>query len=284
MSSGRAGRRDREPRRFHLAACGTVVTVEIGEPALLESARRLFQSYESALVDSGPARRPDVTLERTPGGCLVVKHAARVVACGSELDALAELEITLTGLLLRACRGYAHLHAAGAVVGGRAVLALGGAGGGKSSLALCWAAGGFPVLGDDVVLLTGTSHVLPFKRMFKVSPAVLEAAGIDPATTPFWYPGIPEAWYGPEGGPGWAEEGCVAAIAEVRHRPGSRLCVEETTRAEGLNMLLHSLMPTGLDARACFEATARVAEGARVFRVLFGSAVDAASELSGRAA
>ena len=60
---------------------------------------------------------------------------------------------------------HAHLHAAGTVVSSRALVALGSSGAGKSSLALAWSLAGYPLLGDDAVLLAADGRVYLTERV-----------------------------------------------------------------------------------------------------------------------
>jgi energy-coupling factor transporter ATP-binding protein EcfA2 len=186
----------------------------------------------------------------------------------------------MAGALLAVCSDFVQLHASGAVIGGKAVLALGPAGAGKSSLALCWNRAGYATLGDDVVFLGSDLKAHPFKRQFKVDPRVLAAAGVDAAQTPFWEPHSAEAWYDPASGAGWADPAPVSLVVRTRHSPNGALFVTETSRAVALNTLVHSLMDTSLGSRASFDILARVIRQARAVEVSFGSAAEAARAIA----
>jgi hypothetical protein len=168
------------------------------------------------------------------------------------------------------------------VIDGRAVLALGGSDAGKSSLALAWSVAGHPSLGDDIILLEEQGHAGSFPRVFKVAPEVLESLGLEPSETPFWSEATGEAWYTPDAGPGWAEAAPVGLIAVCRHRPGAGVSTETLDRADGLNCLLHSVMPSGLDTAASFPAIVEALADAEVLRVDFESAASAAAAIASR--
>jgi hypothetical protein len=79
---------------------------------------------------------------------------------------------TVLAFVLR-LRGHEVLHAAAALVDGRAVAIIGPSGAGKSTLAACLAARGFPILSEDVTALVdhGTRFdVLPSHRRIRLWP------------------------------------------------------------------------------------------------------------------
>ena len=172
-----------------------------------------------------------------------------------------------------------HLHASGAVVDGQAILALGSSGAGKSSLAVSMHAKGYPTLGDDTVFLSSTARAVPFKRLLKVNAVVLSELGVDPTDTVFWDPAWPEVWYEPREEPGWAAEAPVAVIALASYDPNVCICLDSVSAAEALNAVVHSVMVTGIPAGEGFERLVRVVEGAKVVRLIFPSAIEAAEAL-----
>jgi len=279
MPATRVGGSGAKDRRLYYGAGGSIISAEIGVPALLRPARCLFPHYEVPSPNGDVSLPPDVSVGAGPSGYVVATRDAPSVLCGSETEALSALEFALTRAIVDSFREYVHLHASGAVINGQAVLALGRSGAGKSSLAASWLALGFPTLGDDIVFVNPAAKAVPFKRLFKVTPVVLHTLGIDPVTTLQWDPEWPEAWYAPDDGPGWAEEAPVAVIAFVSHDPNASLRLTPISTAEGLNALVHSMMDTGMRARDNFDTLVRVVEGARVFRMEFPAAVAAAEAL-----
>ena len=247
--------------------------------ALFELARRLFPHYEVPPPEGGGADPPEVSVEAGPQGYVVVSRDAPSVVCGTEVETLAALEFALTRAIVASFRDFVHLHASGAVSNGQAVLALGKSGAGKSSMAVSWLSQGLPTLGDDIVFLNAAAKARPCKRLFKVTPVALQTLGIDPTTTFLWDPDWPEAWYAPDDGPGWAEEAPVAVIAFVRYNPNVSLSLNPMSTTDALNTVVHSMMDTGMRAVDCFDTLVRLVEGARVLRVEYPSANEAADVL-----
>jgi hypothetical protein len=267
-------------RRLYFGAGGRVITAEICNAAIQDLASRLFPHYEIPVPGRDFSEPPDVRVEEGPNGYLVATGDEPSVACGTEVEVLATLEFALTRAIVASWGDHIHLHASGAVVNGQAVLALGRSGAGKSSLAVSWLSQGLKTLGDDIVLVNSAAMAKPFRRFFKVAPETLRNLGIDPATTFQWDPGWPEAWYAPDDGPGWATETPVAVLAFVQYDPRSALSMTPLSMPEALNSLVHSLMDTGKRASECFDTLMRLVENARVLRVEYPSADEAAKALS----
>ncbi len=261
---------------------GAGVSLDIHDPDHLGLLGYLFRAYQVSgeAGGSGSEESGRVTVRGHDGGSLVVWGAQRAL-CRSEEELVIAVESALAEMLLAACADWALLHASGAVVGDRAVLALGPAGAGKSSLALSWSLTGLPALGDDIVLVDSAGRVSPFMRLFKVAPDLLRARGVGPETTPGWLPGSVEAWFDPTSAGGWTGAAVpVAVVALVQHRSRGGVVVREMGRAEVLNVLLHSLFPSGLPAAASVDRLAEVAAGARALEVTFDSAAEAAASLA----
>jgi hypothetical protein len=259
------------------SACGASVCLTAADPELLDRCSRLYDARELPLDQVQP---PTITVAAAAGGYSIVRTGTAPVLCTSRTDALAVLEHALTDALLHACRGVTQLHAAGAVVGGKAVIALGGSGAGKSSLALAWTMSGYRSLGDDVVLLDGTGTARPFPRHFKLDPDVLRSCGVDPETTPFWDSATQEAWFTPAEASGWAEPAPIGLVALCRRSAGARQSIERLSALDGVNALLHSVMQTGLDAASSFQPIVDALERAEVVEVRFGSSAKAASAIA----
>jgi hypothetical protein len=266
--------------RYSDAAC--VAATEIADPQLSEDASRFYNARAFRVDERCEGDLPVIAVAADAGGFSIDAPGMPTAFCDSRTDALVVLEHALTNALLDTCRGLAHVHAAGAVIQGKAVVALGGSGAGKSSLALAWTLAGHPSLGDDVVLLDETGGARPFERYFKVAPDVLRLLGVNPEATPFWDPSTQEAWYTPEDGPGWASPSAIGLVAICSRSSGSPLSILPGSPAEGLNALVHSRMGTGLDAARSFPLLHRVVTDAEVLHVQFESASEAATAIEER--
>jgi hypothetical protein len=259
---------------------GRTALTEIDDRQLFVAASSFF--HGRAVSDGEPSDMdpPVVTVRTLPDGYRVTAPGRQDSLCDSRSDALVVLEHALTDALLDKCDDVVHIHASGAVIANKAILALGGSGAGKSSLALAWTLAGYPSLGDDVVLLDEAGRAGPFERYFKVAPAVLQLLGVNPDSTPFWDPSTQEAWYTPEDGPGWAQPASIRLLAICKRAKGSPFSLERASRMEGLNALVYSRMTTGLSATSAFPLMHRVAEDADVLRVRFESAPEAAAAIA----
>jgi hypothetical protein len=242
---------------------------------LYHAVRRFFEAFDDERED----HHVSVSLMPIPDGYAVTQPGERTVVCDSTSDAIAAYEFAVTNNLLRGC-DHVQIHSSGSVLNDRAVLALGASGAGKSSLALAWLAAGYPTLGDDVVHLAADGRALPFKRLFKVSPEMLQLVGIDPATTPFWNAECEEAWYDPDDAAGWADTAQVELVALCRRQVGARLSVRPVDRTAGLNALMHSLMETCRCAENSLDILVEVVKHARVVEVTFESALPAAAAIT----
>ncbi len=269
---------DSNPRRgLVCSVCGASICVTADDPEILDSYRELYCASELPLQRIQP---PTIALNSTGERYSISRAGEPPVVCGSRSDAFVALEHMLTVALLQACGQLTQIHASGAVVEGKAVIALGGSSAGKSSLALAWTLSGYPSLGDDVVLLDGGGMARPFPRHFKLDPELLRSYGLDPESTPFWNPKTQEAWFTPDGMSGWAAPAAVGVVALCRRSAGAGLSIRRLCRAEGVNALLHSLLDTGLDARSSFQRIVDALQRAAVVEVRFASSREAASAIA----
>ena len=220
-----------------------------------------------------------MTLSRDGRGFVVASLDAPAVPCKSHMDALVAFEFALSRTLATSFLDCTHIHSSGAVVDGRAVLALGESGAGKSSLAVSLISRGHRTLGDDTVFVSPTAMAVPFKRLLKVVPAVLAEMDIDPTSTVHWDPDWPEAWYDPREGAGWAPEAPIAVLALVGYAPKSPIRVTPIPSAEALSVLIGSVLSTGLSAGDSFDTLLKVVEGAQAYRMEFPSAIEGADAL-----
>jgi hypothetical protein len=256
------------------------VLVVASDDELCGIVRRLFPAYEIGTDPPPHVPKAALILSRV-GDTFELETSLHPAPLSYDTldEATCGIEFALTETFLSLGSRFVQLHASGIVNGDRAIIALGGSGRGKSSLALTWSLEGRPVLGDDVVLVDEDGLCHPFKRQFKVDPAILQKSGFDPQDTPFWKQGAEEAWFDP-GPEGWAAPTPASLVALLQFEPGRELVVSEITRPEGLNALLHSRFKTGCPERAGFDRLARLVERGRVLDVRFSSAADAARALA----
>lgn len=264
------------------ALCGRVVEVVTDDPDMDAGLRRLFRVYQQVGA-APPAMR--VSAQRTADGYAVettgrTRMAVATVRCPGVTEAIEAIEFAVSAALLERCQEDVHVHAGGAVFGGRAALVLGRRGAGKSSLAFCWSVMGRPSLGDDIVFADREGCVRPFCRFFKVAPALVGREGLSLEATPFWAAGSAEAWYDPAERGGWAVRAPVGLVVVASYRTGASLAVRRLGRPAALNALVHSIFPSGLRGRAAFDAVVRIATGARACEVRFGDARTAADALA----
>lgn len=260
---------------IHYRVCDRLVQASV-DSSLAETLGALYPDYRQ---DGAPHRevgRPAVRVAASPGG-YVVEGPEGTTHCPDTAHALGAYEHALTMSFLEALSETVQVHASGAVVDGKAVLALGPAGAGKTSVALALVTAGCATLGDDVVLLDRERRAVPFRRLFKVHVKTLETLGVEPAGTPFWDPAEPEAWYDPVLDAGWAEPAPVGLLLLPRFRQGAALQVQELGRARALDVLMHSALEgSGVGRSETFEIMADVAEEARAYRMTFGADVNVA--------
>ncbi len=252
---------------------------EVHDRSFSEAARRLFPAYEISPSESLNKLRTDVALRRDLRDYVISSRDQPRYVCRSRMDAIVAFEFALARALAAAVPNNVHLHASGTLVGGRAVLALGKSGAGKSSLAASMLNRGHPTLGDDTVFLDASARAVPFKRLLKVSRELLGEFGVDPGATVHWDPDWPEVWLDPREGAGWSDPVPVGVIALARYNPAASLHISPVWAAEGLNALVSSVMVTGMGAEKGFDRLVHLVQDARVFRVQFPSAIEAAEAL-----
>jgi len=256
----------------------------------------LMQLYPSVRKISAPTPEalPDFEVEGVEGG--TARIWTRRPGADSELDErsaekleyndwsplISRLEVMISRRLLTRQADRVHLHASAARTPRGAIVALGPSGAGKSSLALAWSTAGYPVYGDDVVLINSDGALEPHRRLLKVDTPRLADHGVPPESTVAFHPGSPESWFDPRGAGGWAEAGeTPALVARVTFDPtipgveASRLAPSEV-----LQMLVASAFRTGVsDSAELLDRLLPVAERSRGIRVTFGSAPLAAAEM-----
>lgn len=265
--------------RLRYEVFGRSIEVVIDAPALVEQLARLFPAYSAPAPAEGSGAPVVLAVGARDGAYAVTEGPGPPRLCGSLTELLSVSEFAITRALLARCTDHLPLHASGAVVDGRGVIALGRPGAGKSSLAISWACDGHRALGDDVVLVDGAATVHPFKRLYEVDVALLPDLGLDPRETPFWEDGSTEAWYDPGNGAGWAGSTPVAVVAIARHQPGAALSLERLSRAATLNFLLHSHFEWGT-RDATTNRLVALSRGTEGYVVTFGAAKQAARAIA----
>lgn len=253
------------------------VEVRVSDEGLVEPLLGLFPS---ALAVDEDGRRPGISVTvREAGGLLRVDGETKEF--DSVPDMLAALEFAVTERLLSSDAAHTHIHAAGATVAGRALMALGPSGSGKSSIAVVWSQMGLPLLGDDVVRMDAAGTLRPFPRLLKVAPSLLTERGLTLEDTPAWELGADEAWFDPRGGGGWAAPVPAASVlAQIRYVGGGSCRVRDLDRAAGLRLLLDSVLRTGIDGKDSFDRFVEVVEKALILEIEFGIAHEAAERMA----
>ena len=227
---------------------------------------RVLPAYACPPESAEPAEVWQVS-EDDDGILVEPQHVAgdRFPSLGAAMDAI-EYMVTIRLLVLHEHKP--HVHAAGAVVDGGAMLAIGESGAGKSSIGFQWSAAGVPVLGDDIVPLDHEGRALPFKRLFTVHRDRFAAAGMTPDPALEWSPDPDdEARFDPASCGGWGTEAPVVTVARIRRTAGADLRVEELAKPEALTVLVGALMREGAPAERCFDVLLRIINHARTVSV-----------------
>ena len=177
--------------------------------------------------------------------------------------------VTEAGIESARDRGRVPLHAAGAVSGSGAVLALGNSGSGKSNIAFAWMRTGAELLGDDVVYVTPDLDAEPFVRHFKLEVERARTFGIEPDRTPGYDPECSEVWAHPTdlGGRVATTPARIRRVIHLVFDPDAPERIERMGELELLDALLRSRIGeerVGAEEFDLLHALARAAEGYRV--------------------
>ncbi len=171
----------------------------------------------------------------------VVRSAGPIASEFGPVDlatAFGRLELHLADRLALGSRPDLLLHAGGVVFGERAVLIAGPSGSGKSSITTALATLGFPVLGDDTVIVDGAGQVRPFKRLHKIHEGARAQLNLDPLKGPleslfgcayFYHPSdLGATWAGPSpiGHVVFASRGAAAPLRTLTPAQGIRRLLE----------------------------------------------------------
>lgn len=267
-------------------------TVEAPEGPITQALVRYLGGHRyTGAPEDRPESEPDVTVVPWDTGYQLRSARDQVPAAFPTLDeALAELEYGIVRFLLEQHRVLTHLHASGAVVpagqGTASVIAVGPSGAGKSSLALAWSRLGLPLLGDDVLMVDGAGHAVPFRRPVKVNESLLarSAPGAWGTQHPAVRPEEDERWYDPGDAGGWAQGAApvrlVAALTRDDGVEGADVHLTPLSTGEGLGLLFTALLGTGAGGPESLPCLSRLAEGARFVAVRFGDSRAAAQALA----
>lgn len=244
---------------------------------LVQQIGRLLPAYRTT-----PDREPDdlIVIHHGGDGWSIEAEEAPPERFHSESPLLATVEYLVAMRLLTLIPDLMHLHAAGADVGGAAVLAVGDSGAGKSSLALEWCVAGYGVLGDDIVLLDDHHTVTAFKRHFRFRRDRLDALRIapDPALDPL--ADRDEVRFDPSTVGRWGDAAPAKVVALVRHVPHAATTIEPVARAAALQHLLGALSSTGRPPAQALDRMIELLTRIGVVRVVFGDAADAARRIA----
>ncbi len=190
---------------------------------------------------------------------------------------LSRLELVIAGELVKNS-GKRGIHAAGLVSPRGATLLSGPGGSGKSSLTAALALRGWPVLGDDVVLL-GAGWVHPFRRLLKIEEPARTLLGLPEgkAALKVWH----EASFYEPGtlGSEWAGPARVHAVVFPRRSAGSSPRLTPVNTAANLGRMLSGLVMVDRVEPEAFEEVASVVECARVFDLVYDETTLAADLL-----
>ena len=261
------------------------------DPGIVDIVRSLFSEGRALAPAKDGGSDPEVSLtaighdeewllkDHTTGEDLTFPRASGL---------LSVLEERLVNLLLAKVGSLTQLHAAGAVFPPRegqrrGVIAVGPSGAGKSSLALAWARVGATLLGDDVVLVNAGGRVSPFPRLVKVDASRLGPVGLSRKDTLAPDPAFAEVWYEPLwDSAGTAGSFAIDVVASVCYDPeaGPEPVVNEVGWPAMLQVLLTSLMSTGLDPAASMDRLIHLTRGARLLDVRFSDSIHAARILA----
>ena len=171
MTAGRTALAAQDAAPLRYRACGLAIESDLALPGLLPlsdggdadvtiAAEDLPEMLPGEVVQQGPnwARTADAFLLRVIDvGSFCIRDAAAIrymPAPGVEREELtAFLTGSVLGILLH-LRGKVVLHASAIIVGGRAMLFFGQSGAGKSTIAAALGERGYPMLSDDLGVLT----------------------------------------------------------------------------------------------------------------------------------
>lgn len=257
------------------------VAVQSTVPAAARTVRTLYPAYRirrAAAVEASAT----IQLRAAPGDTVEVVGAGSVTRSTGWGAALSAAEVALGQALLQGFPEYLQLHAGGVLGRHGALLLPAGSGSGKSTLVAHCCQQGWPVFGDDVVLLDPEPLRLhPFKRLLKLERDVwsllaLRQRGAD-AGGP--WPDValadPAAWPG-----GWAEPAPLAAVVIPRFEAATPLRLRTVAGGAAVLQLLAQSFNVAARGAAGIEALARLVDAVPVYELAYGSLAAAADALT----
>jgi hypothetical protein len=272
---------DRSPDlRFEIGADGidrpegarTVYDPPVGEVVYHDGDDLLYLEHGPrlrALADPGSGRVRFAVGELEPEDLWVLSHPL--------------LSVPMMELLKR--RGLFGVHAAGAALGGRALVLAGTSGSGKSTLSLALARAGLDFLGDDTLFLArratpaGTLRVLAFPDEIDLTD---ETAGFFPDVATRRTPGWRKRQLRAEEAFGariaWECEPAALVFPRVSGRPRSELRPIDPGEAL-LELAPNVLLTQPAASQAHLDALAELARASRCFRLETGTDLDEAAAL-----
>ncbi|MDH5803603.1 MAG: hypothetical protein OEZ54_00365 [Gemmatimonadota bacterium] len=269
---------ERSFERVGFSGFGVGVEFRVSDPEIAEQLRTCLPEY---CVELSQGEFEIVHLDAA-GSDIVIREEGKPQS--KELverdGAINYLEMMVVEKLLVGAKDFVHLHAAGCVSDGRAILAIGDTGAGKSTTATTWSLDGLPVLGDDTVLLDSDGHAVPFKRLFKSNPELLRSMGHDPADTPLWRADLEEAWFDPRPHAGWGGRAKVKVVAVLRFRSDMEgYAVDEIKPTALVREMLNGSLESGLKGHEGFDAILKAVGDAKAVQMEFGPGQSAARAL-----
>ena len=241
-----------------------------------EVAREVAGLFRPLLLPDHADGEPDIHLRRTPKGFRLHEPGSGEVPrlFYSLPRALGRLEYRVVLLLQARWGDQAFLHGGGVASHGSAVLWTGPSGAGKSSLTLAASLAGWPVLGDDCLMVDTDARVKGIPRLLKVAGPQLRRMGLEKHRTVLPHPEVSEVWFDPASSGGWAlgryPIRAVARVAWVREKGPPRLA--PMSASEGVRLLLDDLLPAGLSPASSLDRLLGVARGARFVDLRFHEA------------
>lgn len=201
---------------------------------------------------------------------------------GEELWILSHplLSVPMMELLKR--RGLFGVHAAGAALGGRALVLAGTSGSGKSTLSLALARAGFDFLGDDTLFLARRPEGLRVLAFPDEIDLTEQSAGFFPdvptRTTPGWRKRQLRAEEAFGARIAWECEPALLVFPRVSGRPRSEL--RPVDAGEALFELVPNVLLTHAGAsQAHLDALAELARASRCYRLETGTDLEEAAAL-----
>lgn len=256
---------------------GTRVVVEVDPAEAAGPVRRLFPAL---CVEPRPGEGPHFRVAGWGPGLRLGTEDGGTEEYDGLPGLLAALEFRLLERLLAPLGDWVHLHAAGALVQGRAVLAVGRSGAGKSSIALAWSRMGLPVLADDLILVGPGGRVRGFPRLAKVDRERLAEQGLSLEDTVAPVADHPQAWVDLHRDVPWPRATVpVALVAEVAY-DGSGSRSSPLGPSALLQRLMANLLVTGLRGSEALDRLVPLAEEARGVTTRFDRAAEAARLLA----